>query len=98
MTNLLISLMNDLPMHPIPECLRLFQINRDGPATVSCAEGARCSSLARQRGAPPSFHASKLFGSKASIFACPQHVRLGGNPGNAGCPLCRKIGFHFVLT
>src|SRR5882724_7859805 len=52
MTNLLISLMSDLPMHPIPECLRLFQINRDGPATVSCAEGARCSSPARQRGAP----------------------------------------------
>jgi hypothetical protein len=45
--------MNDLPMHPIPECLRLFQINRDGPATVSCAEGVRCSSPARQRGAPP---------------------------------------------
>jgi hypothetical protein len=44
--------MNDLPMHPIPECLCLFQINRDGPATVSCAEGARCSSPARQRGAP----------------------------------------------
>ena len=36
--------MNDLPMHPIPECLRLFQTNRDGPATVSCAEGVRCSS------------------------------------------------------
>ena len=36
--------MNDLPMHPIPECLRLFQINRDGPATVSCAECVRCSS------------------------------------------------------
>jgi hypothetical protein len=25
-------------------------------------------------------------GSKASILACPQHVRLGGNLGNAGCP------------
>jgi hypothetical protein len=29
--------MNDLPMHPIPECLRLFQINRDGPATGAFA-------------------------------------------------------------
>src|ERR1700682_1396080 len=24
--------------------------------------------------------------TKASILACPQHVRLGGNLGNAGCP------------
>src|ERR1700682_3743127 len=29
------------------------------------------------------------YGSFASILACPQHVRLGGNPGNAGCPVLR---------
>jgi hypothetical protein len=44
-------------MHPIRECLRLIQINRGGPASISCAEGVRYSSPARQRGAPPSFHA-----------------------------------------
>jgi glutamate racemase len=26
-------------------------------------------------------------GSIASILACPRHVRLGDNPGNAGCPV-----------
>src|SRR5260370_16175616 len=26
-------------------------------------------------------------GSFASVLACPQHVRLGGNLGNAGCPV-----------
>jgi hypothetical protein len=30
-------------------------------------------------------------GSFASIFTCLRHVRLGGNPGNAGCPVCRSI-------
>ena len=50
--------MNDLPMHPIPERLRLIQINSGGPATISCAEGVRSSSRARQRAAP-SFQASK---------------------------------------
>jgi hypothetical protein len=32
--------MNDLPMHQIPECLRLFQINRDGPAP-GCAKAQK---------------------------------------------------------
>ncbi len=35
-------------------------------------------------------------GSLASISACPQHVRLGGNLGNAGCPVLSVggIGCH----
>src|ERR1700730_6311285 len=40
--------MNYLSMHPVPECLRLIHINRGGPATISCAEGVRYSSPARQ--------------------------------------------------
>src|SRR5436190_24244010 len=36
------------------------------------------------------------YGSLASISACPQHVRLGGNLGNAGCPVLSVggIGCH----
>ena len=47
--------------------------NRDGPATVSCAEGVRCSSPARQRGAPPSFHASR-----SHLGQCRKLARLNG--------------------
>ena len=64
--------MNDLPMHPIPECLRLFQINRDGPATVSCAEGVRCSSPAQQRGALPPSIVQVSFGFNPVVLVVDQ--------------------------
>ena len=39
-----------------------------------------CGSALNLRGRPP--------GSFASILACPQHVRLAGDLGNAACPGC----------
>ena len=35
----------------------------------------------------PFLGADFRYGSFASILACPRHVRLGGNLGNAGCPV-----------
>src|SRR3984893_11461257 len=68
-SDLMIALMSNLPWLDEPSANApnarvptLFHINRGGPATISCAEGVRYSSPARQRGAPPSFHVS--FGSK----------------------------------
>src|SRR5258707_6260801 len=44
-----------------------------GTSTNSCRGGPLRGKLA--------------YGSKASILACRQHVRLGDNLGNAGCPV-----------
>src|ERR1700732_3442223 len=82
--------MNHLPMHPMPRVPTLFHINSGGPATISCAEGIRYSSPARQRGAPPSFHASMVsLGPKADLTA---------SKSNDGPILRNAVAYLVALT